>query len=374
MARPLLYPRRMELDQPILAAMPMDDSTRFVAEAATELARRLGRPIVPIHAQRDWPPVDENALAADAKTVHDDILAYFGQALDEGLTVAEPIIEPGSATDVVLEAAAKLGAHLIVAGPGRPETVRQWLLGSVAHRLVRHARQPVWLARGTLPTFHRAIACPVDLSPHSRLGLAAALRMARVFEAPLKVIHAVHADRHARLSPKNAAVNADRIDQAEARVREMLEAHDTEGVDVSIEVDAGRPSEVIVEHTALGAQLLVIASRDFHYLLPGAIGSTTEKVIRAVRCSVLTVRDADPERDEREATVQRTVSLRAEAQQALQANDPVQAERLTRLALMYAPMNASLQELLAETLDAQDRGVEAQSARALAKKIRASFS
>ena len=41
---------------------------------------------------------------------------------------------------------------------------------------------------------------------------------------------------------------------------------------------------------------------------------------------------------------------------------------------MYAPMNASLQELLAETLDAQDRGVEAQSARALAKKIRASFS
>ena len=72
--------------------------------------------------------------------------------------------------------------------------------------------------------------------------------------------------------------------------------------------------------------------------------------------------------------MQRTVSLRAEAQQALQANDPVQAQRLTRLALMYAPMNASLQELLAETLDAQDRGVEAQSARALAKKIRASFS
>jgi len=108
-------------------------------------------------------------------------------------------------------------------GGGKPATVRRWLVGSVAEAVVRRATVPVWIARGG-PLGGRPVLCPVDLTPQSRLGLRAGLRVARLFRAPLRVMTVVSDD-----GPLTA-------DEAHEGVGALLASQDTEGVAVDVEV------------------------------------------------------------------------------------------------------------------------------------------
>lgn len=348
---------------PILVAVALDSHAPAVVRAGVEIARRLERAVLPVHASRSEASPD----SARAR-----LLELFGFAADAGVTVLDPIVRRGDPTPVIVEEAARARAHMIVAGPGRPETVVQWLLGSTSHNIVRHATQPVFLVRGTLPGgIGRQITCPVDMSPQSRLALTVAIRMARVFESALRVIYVVPPDHQVRLGGERIAEDGARIEAAEAQLREMLDAHDTKGIDVEIAVVSGRPSTKILEHS-LDAQLVVIGSRAFRWLLPGTFGSTTEKVLRKLPCSVLTIRDPDPYRDGREDELREIARLRAEARECLDT-DPERTIELVRLAMLYAPTNAALHDLMANALEKLGEGDRADAARDLAARIRKEF-
>lgn len=82
-----------------------------------------------------------------------DALRAFGAALGDWVrehvpddVSVKPHVLHGSIYDEILRAADKVGADLIVIGSHRPE-LRDYLLGPNAARVVRHARQSVYVVR-----------------------------------------------------------------------------------------------------------------------------------------------------------------------------------------------------------------------------------
>jgi len=355
---------------PILAAIALDSVIGDVVEAATQLARRADAPILPVHAV---PSRLFKRAETQQKEAREQILAYFAPAIDEGLTVIEPVLEQGDPAELVLRTASLAGAQLIVAGGGEPATVRRWLAGNVAERIVRHARQPVFVARGTLPGGEQGIVCPVDLSPQSTLGYQLALRMARLFDAPLKVVTVIPSDGVLFFGGEELEHTADRIEEkVQEEVDRLVAGHDDTGVKLEIEVLAGRPVSRILE-VANDAHLVVLGSSSFDHLLPSTFGGTTEKIFRGAWASVVTIRDADPDRAEREAHLTHVAALRREAEKMLEAGRFHSGVNLARAAVDEAPGNAALHELLARGYDAVGDATLANDQREVAKMIRESL-
>ncbi|MBX3269396.1 MAG: universal stress protein [Sandaracinaceae bacterium] len=362
----------MSFTRPILVALPLDHETGDILATARELSRRLAAPLLPVHAL-GWRPIETDAGRIERTgAVRDQLEAHLAPLLDEGVLVLEPVIERGPPDELVLDVAGSHNAQLIVTGGGGPPTVRRWVIGSVAERIVRGAHVPVWLARGVVPS-GAVVLCPVDMSPQSRVGLVAALRMARHFDAKLVVL-CVLPESDGFFVDEDVLLS--RLEHDEAKARAELErfvaASDPSGVDVELRVTIGKPADRIVEASD-EARLIVVASRGFDLLKPGAIGSVIERVLRNSRCSALTLRDLDEGRERRERSLARLAELTGKAREHLDAGAAERALPLLQMAASRAPANAAIQELLAEALEAVGRTEEADGRRKLAAMIRENF-
>ena len=212
----------MTSPRPLIVALPLDQETEDILAEALDLGRLLARPLVVVHALGDRALEHERGFEKRAERAREKLEPHLQRLRSAGLTVTEEIAA-GPAADLVIRAVHRLGAELVVMGGGKPATVRRWLVGSVAEAVVRRATVPVWIARGG-PLGGRPVLCPVDLTPQSRLGLRAGLRVARLFQALLRVMTVVSDD-----GPLTA-------DEAHEGVGALLASQDTEGVAVDVEV------------------------------------------------------------------------------------------------------------------------------------------
>lgn len=360
---------RIDVTQPVVVGVPLDATTVDVVAAAAALAERLETALVPVHALRPWPFPTARRTAEEADGARATVRQQFAAYAGSGLRVAEPIVRESEPSACLLDVAGEVHAQLLVVGEGTGPTVKKWLLGTVADRVVRASSCPVFIARGTMPSAERPIVCPLDLSPHSRLGFEAALRMARRFGAPLRVVTVLPGPG---MWPgvDALAVQAAGLESAARReIEKLTSEHDTRGVDVDVRLRGGEPTEVILEEAALGA-LVVLASRAFDMLVPASLGNVTSRVLRGTRCSVLAVRDTDEAPERRERRLERVLLLRADAKKATSSGDLEAAERLLRMAAALQPGNASIEEDLAGVLDRAGRTDEAERFRALAAILR----
>lgn len=362
----------MSTNRPIVVALPLDQQTDDILTAASELAARMSAPIVPVHAL-GWKPL-ESAAALSTRTADEsvEVESHLAPLREIGAEVLPAVIERDLPDELVMRVAHEAGAQLIVTGGGGPMTVRRWVIGSVAEKIVRHSHVPVWVARGALP-INGQILCPVDLSPQSRVGLAAATRMARLFGAKLVVLSVLPEDSRGWIGEDELLHRLDG-DEARARVQveAFLEATDTSGVEVEIRITIGKPSTRIVE-ASQEASLIVIGSREFDMLKPGALGTVTERALRFSRCSAMTIRDTDAGRERRERSLMRIAELTRKANALLAAGDPQRALPLLQMAASRAPANAAVQDALASALEGVGRDDEAAGRRKLAQIIRDSF-
>ncbi|MEZ4340337.1 MAG: universal stress protein [Sandaracinaceae bacterium] len=346
---------------PVIVALPLDQQTDDILTAALELGRRLERPLVMVHALERRRLEGDQAQAARVTEAKEVIDRRLGPLRAAGLEVRQEVAIRRSA-DLVIETAQRVGAELIVTGGGRPATVRRWLVGSVAEAIVRAASVPVWVARGTPPA-GLPVLCPVDLSPQSTLGLASAIRMARAFEAPLRVMTVIPPeDQQAKRDVKDA-------DLARERIEKLLGEQDVDGVDVSVEVVGGVPAEVIVD-AADDAGLLVIGSRGFDPLVPDWLGPVTSRALRYSRCSMLTVREVDVDLSRREHAIASLAHDYRTARRLLDLDRAAEALPIIESAAERAPANAEIQDAFALALERVGRHVEARGRREIATIIR----
>lgn len=359
---------RIDVKQPVVVGVPLDATTADVIAAAAALAQRLETQLVPVHALRPWPFPTARRSADEADAAKKAIVQHLVPIAQAGLGVAEPIVRESEPAGLVVDVADEVRAQLVVVGEGTGPTVAKWLLGTVAERVVRTARVPVLIARGTMPGPRKPIVCPMDLSPHSRLGLEAALRMARRFEAPVRVVTVLPS-----VGTQNVDALAIEAAGLEAATRSELAKitteHDTTGVTLEVRVLAGDPAEVILDE-ARSAALVVLASRAFDWLVPVSLGNVTSRVLRRTRASVLAVRDLDEAPEQRERRIVRVTTLRADAAKAAAGHDLDTAERLLRMAAALQPGMAVIEEELADVLEQAGRKDEAERYRALAAILR----
>ncbi len=137
----------------------------------------------------------------------------------------------------------------------------------------------------------KKIVVGIDGSPGSAKALEFALGEARLRDAEVEAVHVWHVPAAVYggggLAP--AVIESDELeDGARARLDEIVDGVDTDGVDVERVVREGQPAEVLVEE-AERADLLVVGSRGLGELRSLVLGSVSHECCHRARCPVVVV-------------------------------------------------------------------------------------
>jgi len=218
----------------------------------------------------------------------------------------------GRVVDSLLERARDVSAELIVmATHGRGAFTRAWL-GSVTDGLLRHTHLPVLVVRPPegaeaadvasfeLPTIS-SIVVPLDGSDLAESELAEAHTLAKEFGAKVHLVRIVAypVEIASPYLPHTVQMNAQLVDEAKDAASEYMDerAHSLRerGIDVEthVRIDA-QPGHAIAELVdEVGADLVIMATHGRGGIQRALLGSTTDKVIRAVKVPVLVRRPTD---------------------------------------------------------------------------------
>lgn len=345
--------------KPVVVALPLDHQTDELLATTLDLGQRLKCPFVVVHA------IGKRRLESESSTANR--IAKAKQALGlrlqplwkAGLDVREEV-EVGAPAELAINTSLRISAQLIVTGRGRPATIRRWLVGSAVEAIVHRAVAPVWVVRGERAV-RRPVLCPLNLSSPSARGLESAVRMARLFAVPLRVM-TVLAD--------NSSGEGLSVEEARRDLERMLAQQAVDGLNVSIDVVTGSPAERIVD-AADDAGMLVIGSRGFNPLVPESPDSVTTRALRHSHCSILAVREVDVDLEASEAEIARLADACRVTWQLIEDNRAAEALPLIERAAQRAPFNATIQEAYAIVLEKVGRQVEARSRHELSQMIRA---
>lgn len=237
----------------------------------------------------------EEAIAGGQLSEQLDTQIYDEAAQElEGTEFTRAALDGGlggrSAARALHEYAGDRGANLIVVGSSHRGKVGRVLTGSVGESLLRGAPCAVAIApRGFARGDHARvglIGVAYDGSEEADLALAEAERMARVFEADLRVIAVV---------PELARISVPAIDLEKVHASMLRKYEQTlkEGVSrVGKETTAepvlkeGDPGAVLADQ-GVELDLIVIGSRGYGPFRAALLGAVSAEVVRAAPCPVL---------------------------------------------------------------------------------------
>jgi len=135
--------------------LPIDLSTSESWERALPAALSLARDAAALHVMTVVPDFGMSVVASyfeegfEKKALHqvgEDLTAWVAANVPGDVEV-HPHVAHGRVYEEIIRAADRLGADAIVMGSHRPE-LSDYLLGPNAARVVRHARQSVFVVRG----------------------------------------------------------------------------------------------------------------------------------------------------------------------------------------------------------------------------------
>ncbi|MBL8211296.1 MAG: universal stress protein [Bryobacterales bacterium] len=345
--------------KPVVVALPLDHQTDELLATVLDLGQRLECPIVVVHAlgkrRLESEPSTANRIAKAKQTLGLRLQPLWKAGLD----VREEV-EVGTPAELAINTALRISAQLIITGGGRPATIRRWLVGSAVEDIVHRALVPVWVVRGERAV-RRPVLCPINLSSPSHLGLASAVRMARLFEVPLRVMTVLS---------DNASGERPSVEDARQDLEQMLTQQAAVGLDVAVDVMTGSPTERILD-AADDAGMLVIGSRGFNPLVPELLDTVTTRALRHSQCSILAVREVHVDLEANEAEIARLADACRVTWQLIEDNRAADALAVIEPVARRAPCNATIQEAYGIVLEKVGREVESRARRELAQMIRA---
>jgi nucleotide-binding universal stress UspA family protein len=211
--------------------------------------------------------------------------------------------EGDPARNIVGQAAA-IHADLVVMGTHGRSGFERLLIGSVAEKVLRKAPCPVLLvpphltANAGPEVSFKHILCAMDFSPSALQAFGFALDLARQSGGVLTVLHALEglADEEPReYTHFNVPEYRQRlIDDARQRLQTLVADESRRRSSVDDRVVLGRAHREILRAAAdSGTDLIVMGAQGRGGLGLALFGSTTQQVVRAATCPVLTVRSAD---------------------------------------------------------------------------------
>jgi nucleotide-binding universal stress UspA family protein len=232
-----------------------------------------------------WPEVQAElagqieASKMNAKIELDQMCETVGVCPDKTLVVE------GSAAAVVLRTAKKEGADLIVVGRRGVSGAEQNLIGSVTHRILRGARVPVLVTKGTTakPQAIKKILVPTDFSATEDIERDHAWRLAKTLGASLTFLYVLEIFGHDfRLTDEMFNVVLKKLEARRKREHKAVEMTD----DVAKAVHSW---EGIIDYAETKGFELIVMSTTVRRLARLLLGSTTEKVIAHSKVAVYAI-------------------------------------------------------------------------------------
>lgn len=296
----------------VIVATDFSESAEGAVDWAAELARPHGARLLLLHASMppmpavaapEFVPLPPAAYEADRERVALELDARVEALREKGLTV-EGEARTGQALDVILDAAEKENADLIVVGTRGLTGAKRIFLGSTAAQLVRRAPCPVLTVHPDQAKEHRAIQTilvPTDYSADAEKAVRETVRLLGPVStsAKVKLLHVYRLQPEVVYpwTPPHIAFRASEVvAEATKRMEEIAEPLKKMGFDVELLVHEGYPPDVIDETaTKVHADLIAMGTHGRSLLPRLVLGSVAERVLPRAPCPVLTVHHDETE-------------------------------------------------------------------------------
>lgn len=203
----------------------------------------------------------------------------------QGVCADKIVVTEGSAAKVILKVAQKEGAGLIVVGRKGVSGHEQNLIGSVTHRILRGARVPVLVTKGTDGRLGdlTKILVPTDFSSDEDIERNHAWKLAKSLGASLTFLYVMELFGHDfRLTDEMFSSVLKKLQARKKREHKAIEMRE----DV---VKAVHGYEGIIEYADSKGFGLIVMSTTVRKLSRLFLGSTTEKVIAHSRVPVFAI-------------------------------------------------------------------------------------
>lgn len=294
------------MDRPttILAAVDLSPCSQASLAHAFRLAQSRGCEVVVLHAVQ---PYLHNRAWLDAEAARkvptiDRIIADSKQAIAPMIDALKPAcrvrleVVEGHTLGTILQWCDQLQPELLTIGAHSTSDAYRHM-GYIASGAIRKASAPVLAAH--TPSFgaFKNILVATDFSDTAARALTQALRIAAVDASRIEIMHAFADPTAGPVAMGPAGLVPSTSDLAE-RVEKSIKSWaapflaDASGIDVSYAgVCHTKPGQAIVEHAhTRGVDLIVLGTKGTSNLHDLLLGSTAERVLRSVPCSVLAVK------------------------------------------------------------------------------------
>jgi nucleotide-binding universal stress UspA family protein len=281
--------------KPVVVGVDTSPAATHAAAVGWTIAYSTGTSCHLVHAAPNaWAGVAAAEVPVDLEVLNRSLIddtririegALRGNVPDPAFEHLEVRIGPTAA--VLSEAAADLGAGLVVLGGKHHSLLARWLGGSTAHHVVRTSDIPTLVTGSSAINIRRVLAA-ADLSYAAGPTIEAAVRFAGLFKASLRVLHVV--ELVPALQDLPSPVDIDELaarseELLERSVWPMIEYEDSEHV-----VRRGPAAQTIAaEATEWQADLLVVGSHGKGAVDRLVVGSATNWLLNHLPTSVLVV-------------------------------------------------------------------------------------
>jgi nucleotide-binding universal stress UspA family protein len=283
----------MKILKKILLAIDFSKSSDNLIKNAINIAKTFESGIILIHILPG--DIKNEKVRKMIKDVAESQLQQINERIEkEGVKTEPAILKFGKHFDEIIHVANKKNVNLIMIGAGEKIKKDLFKLGTTAEKLVRRSDKPVLVLKknSDLKSVKR-ILCPVDFSVESRLALNNAINIARRYNAKLYILNVSEPINLSYKELKLKWKDINELNRKDLEVEMSSFLKDFNLIDVKWEsfVKTGDPSQKILKLIKKKeTDLLVMGSSGKSSIHRMIMGSVTEKVIREVPCSFLTLK------------------------------------------------------------------------------------
>jgi len=229
-----------------------------------------------------------------------ELLAKLSKSLaTRGLKV-ETMVRRGSPADEIIKTRRNIQADLVVVGLKGTSDTPEFLLGGVAHKVIKYAPCSVLVAKKEAKAINRVLV-PLDGSKHSDKVVQFLLQMPLPHHAEVLVMTVVQSFAAAFVKAYTLDLERDKrivaeLQKAEEEAAEQLMAEAENGFRrggyrVSVIVARGDPSQEILRGAARqNVDLIALGAKGLTGVRGFLLGSVAQRVARYAKSSVLIVR------------------------------------------------------------------------------------
>lgn len=258
----------------ILAAVDFSDGSRVALACAARLAVQCRAALHVLHAEDPLLHAAAQHEGVDlSRETEEELQRFAGEAWPASTCDPRLHTIAGQAVDVILNAAAREGADVLVIGSRGMSGVERLVFGSTAERVLRRADLPVlvvppgWAApQADAPDLSGLgpVIAATDFSASAGLAAAAGAWLAETLHTSLEVVHVVPSPPvPGRWQPHAEASARERVDTARRELATVVRALGAK-IPVEARVETGHVPDRIAAVTAPGSSrhpLLVLGRR-----------------------------------------------------------------------------------------------------------------